>query len=209
LWFTNLTAFNGDLACEGAAQILALAEKQGDKGMLMLGHRCVAYALGHMSNFAQARVHYDQAIALYDPVERRPQRFAHDLRLRSMCLWFLGYPEAGLAYTEQALNEAREVGPASLMGAMDTACSCQLFSGNYATAKALSDEQIALAEERGAIFFKTQGLLKRANLLALTGNASSAVSMFTSLIPVYRSMGSTVSLAWHLIHLAMACGELG
>jgi predicted ATPase len=66
-----------------------------------------------------------------------------------------------------------------------------------------------LAEEKGAIFWKTQGLLRRANLLALTGNASSAVSMFTSLIPVYRSMGSTVSLPWHLSHLAMACGELG
>jgi predicted ATPase len=209
LWLTNLTAFNGDLAREGAAQILALAEKQGDKGMLMLGHRCVAYVLGLTGNFAQARVHYDQAIALYDPVERRPQRFAHDLRFRSMMLWFLGYPEAGLAYTEQALNEARETGPASLMAAMDLACFSQLFSGNYATAKALSDEQIALAEEKGAIYWKTQGLLKRANLLALTGNASSAVSMFTSLIPVYRSMGSTVSLAWHLFHLAMACGELG
>lgn len=204
-----MTAFNGDLAREGAAQMLALAEKQGHKGMLMLGHRCVAYVLGLTGNFAQARVHYDQAIALYDPVERRPQRFAHDLRFRSMLLWFLGYPEAGLAYTEQALNEARETGPASLMGAMDQACFSQLFSGNYATAKALLDEQIALAEEKGAIFWKTQGLLNRANLLALTGNASSAVSMFASLIPVYRSMGSTVSLAWYLFHLAMACGEIG
>jgi predicted ATPase len=95
------------------------------------------------------------------------------------------------------------------MAAMDIACFNQLFSGNYATAKALSDEQIALAEEKGAIFWKTQGLLKRANLLALTGNASGAVSMFTSLIPVYRSMGITVSLPWYLSLLARACGELG
>jgi class 3 adenylate cyclase/predicted ATPase len=211
LWLTKTTTLNGDLAREGAAQILALAEKQRDKGMLMLGHRCVAYVLGLTGNFAEARVHYDRAIALYDPVEHRPlaTRFAHDLRFRSLMLWFLGYPEAGLAYTEQALNEARETGSASLMPALDLACFSQLFSGNYATAKALSDEQIALAEKKGAIYWKTQGLLKRANLLALTGDASGAVSMFTSLIPVYRSMGSTISLPWHLFHLAMACGELG
>jgi predicted ATPase len=216
LWLTNVTAFNGDLAREGAAQILAIAEKQRDrdKGMLMLGHRCVAYVFGLTGNFVEARVHYDQAIApLDDPVEHRPlvTRFAHELRFRSLILWFLGYPEAGLAYTDQALKEARETGPgpASLMAAMDIACFNQLFSGNYATAKALSDEQIALAEEKGAIFWKTQGLLKRANLLALTGNASGAVSMFTSLIPVYRSMGITVSLPWYLSLLARACGELG
>ena len=33
--------------------------------------------------------------------------------------------------------------------------------------------------------------------------------MFTSLIPVYRSMGITVSLPWYLSLLARACGELG
>src|SRR5262249_31926258 len=124
-------------------------------------------------------------------------------------LWLLGYPEALLAHTEQALNAARETDPASLMAAMDAACANLLYSGNYATAKALSDELIALAEEKGAIYWKTLGLLKRANLLASTGSAFGAVSIFPSMIPVYRSMGSTVTLPWHLSHLAVACGELG
>ena len=43
MWVTDTTAFNGDLARESAAQILALAEKQGDKVMLMMGQRCVAF----------------------------------------------------------------------------------------------------------------------------------------------------------------------
>jgi class 3 adenylate cyclase/predicted ATPase len=209
LWVVNLTAFNGDVAREGAAQILALAKKLGDKGMLMLGHRCVAFVLVLTGNWAEALVHYDQAIALYDPVKHRPlaTRFAHDHR--SLARWVLGYPEALLADTEQALNEGRETGPASLMAAMDVACVGLLVSGNYATAKALSDELIALAEEKGAIYWKTLGLLKRANLLALTGNASGAVSIFTSAVSTYRSIGSTVCLPWYLSHLAMACGELG
>jgi class 3 adenylate cyclase/predicted ATPase len=208
-WLTNFLAFNGDQARKRAAQILALAEKQGDKGMLMLGHRCVAYVLGFTGNFAEALLHYDQANALYEPIEHRPPAmwFAHDLR--SMTRWVLGYPEALLSDTQQALNAARETGPASLMAVMDLACLSQLFSGNYATAKALSDELIALAEEKGATYWKTVGLLLRADLLALTDDASGAVSIFTSAISIYRSMGSTFNLPWHLSHLAMAYGELG
>ena len=210
MWVTNTTEFNGDLARESAAQILALAEKQGDKVMLMVGQRCVAFVLVLTGNFAEALAHYDQAIALYDPVEHRllATRFPNDLR--SLALWFLGYPDAGLASTEQALNAARETGhAASLMPVMDLACDCQLISANYATTKALSDELIALAEEKGAIYWKTQGLLRRASLLASTGNASDAVSIFTSTLPACRSIGTTIRLPWHLCHLARACGELG
>ena len=106
--------------------------------------------------------------------------------------------------------QARETGhAASLMPVMDLACDCQLISGNYATTKALSDELIALAEEKGAIYWKTQGLLRRASLLASTGNASDAVSIFTSTLPACRSIGTTIWLPWHLCHLARACGELG
>ena len=110
-------------------------------------------------NFAEGRVHYDQAIALYDPVEHRPlaTRFGQDPRVaalfyRSLALWALGYPEAALAGTEQALSEAREIGhAATLMHAMVSHALTQLISGNYAIAKAQSDELIALAEEKGSV----------------------------------------------------------
>jgi predicted ATPase len=82
LWVANVVAFNGDLARERAAQILALAKKQGVKVPLMLGHRCVGHVLVLTGNFAEGLLHYDQVIALYDPFEHRPlaMRFGHDLR---------------------------------------------------------------------------------------------------------------------------------
>jgi hypothetical protein len=53
-------------------------------------------------------------------------------------VWALGYPEAGLAGTEEALSEAREAGLAgALMQAMSLTCLTQLISGNYAIAQAL------------------------------------------------------------------------
>jgi class 3 adenylate cyclase/predicted ATPase len=216
LFNANIAAFDGDVARERAAQILALAEKQGGKLLLMSGHQAMGIALLLTGNFAEAVVHEDQVIALYDPVEHRPlaMRFVQDPRVgalmfRSLALWALGYPEAGLAGTEQALREARETGHAgALMHAMQLTCLTQVISGNYAIAKAQSDELIALAEEKGSVW-KTSGMLRRASVLALTGKASNAVGIFSSAIPVMRSTGTTQFFPVWLSLLARAYGELG
>jgi class 3 adenylate cyclase/predicted ATPase len=216
LFSANITAFNGDVVRERAAQILALAEKQGGKVPLN-GHGAMSVTLALTGNFAEAVVHADQALALYDPVEHRPlaARFAQDPRVaaliyRSLALWALGYPEAALAGTEQALSEARDIGLAgALMHAMSNICLTQVTSGNYTIAQAQSDELIALAEEKGSATWKPNGMLRRAGVLALTGKASDAVRIFTSVIPVWRSTGSRLFSPVYLALLARACGELG
>jgi class 3 adenylate cyclase/predicted ATPase len=216
LFSANITAFNGDLARERAAQILALAEKQGGKVPLMLGHRAMSVGLVLTGNFAEAIVHADQALALYDPVEHRSlARFAQNPHVGALfywllALWALGYPEAALAGTEEALSGAREAGRAgSLMWALAHIGLIQLVRGNYAIAQALSDEQIGLAEEKGSVFWKASGMLRRASLLALTGKPSDAVSIFSSSISVWRSTGTTIYLPVWLSYWARACGELG
>jgi predicted ATPase len=95
------------------------------------------------------------------------------------------------------------------MQTMSVACLTQLISGNYAMAKAQSDRMIVLAEERGSIFWKAAGMLRRGWLLVLTGKTSDAVNMFTSVIPAYRSTGATIFSPAYLSHLARCYGELG
>ncbi len=218
LFVANLNAFNRDLAREGAAQLLALAEKQGGKFPLMIGHRAMGVALLLTGNFAEAVVHQDQALTRYDPVEHRQlaRRFSQDdsrvvtLCHRSLALWALGYPEAALAGTEQALSEARETGHAgSLMHATSLTGLTQVISGNYAIAKAQSDELIALAEEKGSFFWKAAGMLRRTAVLALTDKASNAVGNFSSAIPAIRSTGIRIYYPVWLSLLARAYGELG
>jgi predicted ATPase len=210
-----LTAFDGDVG-ERAAQMLALAEKQGGKFPLMLGHRAMGVTSVITGNFAEARVHLDQVIALHDPVERRSlaTRLVQDPRVvalyyRSWALWALGYPEAARTDAEQALHEAREIGHVgALMQAMAITLYTQVISGNYAIAQAQSDELIALAEEIGAAQWKNFGILHRARLLALTGKASDAVGIFTAALPVWRSLNGS-RLSFSLSLLARAYGELG
>jgi predicted ATPase len=183
----------------------------------MLGHRAMGACLTLMGDFVRARAHQDQVISLYDPVEYRhlSKNFSQDPRVitflyRSWALWALGYPEAAIASADQALSAARGTGLAGLlMQTMSITMGVHVICGNYAIGKAQSDEIIALAEEKGSIFWKAVGMLGRASVLANTGRASEAVAISTSVIGAYRSTGATLFLPPVLSHRARACAELG
>jgi predicted ATPase len=171
----------------------------------------------HTGAFAEGRAHLDRAIALYDPAEHRllTTRFGQDIRVaalsyRSWALWMLGYPDAALVDTSRALEEAREIGQAAtLMYALVHASLIHIQCGNYAAANAEADELIALANEKGALFWKAQGMSKQGCILAVTGKAAEAVQMITSGIAAWRSTGSTVWMPLYLSYLARAYAELG
>jgi predicted ATPase len=217
VWTANNVAFNGDAVCDLAAQFLALAEKQRATGPLMIGHRLMGNSLANTGGIAESRAHYDQAVALYDPAEHRPlaTRFAVDsgvanLAFRSQALWLLGHPAAALADTNHALKEAREIGQAAtLMYALIQVSTTDTHCGNYATATALVDELVALADEKGALFWKIAGMVRKGELFSLTGKASDAVHMITSGSAASRSMGTTIYMPSSLSYLARAYTELG
>ena len=103
----------------------------------MIGHRLMGMSALHTGDFAQARVHYDKGVALYDPAEHRPlaTRFGQDVRVailsyRSWTLWILGYPDLGLGDADRALKDAREIGQAAtLMYALNLASMFHSFVG--------------------------------------------------------------------------------
>jgi predicted ATPase len=184
----------------------------------MIGHRLMASSLLFTGDIAEGRVHYDQAIALYDPVEHRPltTRLGQDVRVailsfRALSLWLLGYPEAALADLAHALKDAREIGQAAtLMYALiHTTMFVLIPCGSYALAKPALEEVIALADEKGAPFVKALAMLDRSWILSLSGNGSEAIQMFTSWIGAYRSTGATIYMPLHFSVLARANAEVG
>ena len=65
----------------------------------------------------------------------------------------------------------------------------------------------ALADEKGAAFWKARGMLNQGCVLALTGKASDAVQIITSGITALQSTGSANWMPLYLSHLAMSlCG---
>ena len=215
-WVTSVAAFNGDMMRELAAQLLALAEKQGTTVSLMMAHRVLGMTLMYTGDIAESRAHYDQALPFYDPAAHRPLAtfFGVDIRVvtlsfRSLALWMLGYPEAALADAQHALKDAREIGQAAtLMLALFRASFAVGFCGNYAAAKALSDELVALADQTSSPYWKSLGMLRQGWLLALDGKAADAVQVITSSLTANRPM-RTLEHPSFLPPLALAHAEVG
>ena len=216
-WVANYVAFNGDVVCELAAQFLAFAKKQAATVPLMMGHRLMGISLLFTGDLAQARVHFDQALALYDPAEHRPlaTRFGQDvgvaiLSWRPLALCLLGFPEAARADIDHALKHARTIGQAAtLMYALHNTTYARILCCDYAQANVQTDEVVALADEKSAPLWKALGLLSQGCLLALSGKAADAVEIITSGIAARQSTGTTVFAPFSLSYLATAHAELG
>jgi predicted ATPase len=176
-----------------------------------------ANALALTGDLMGGKEHYDRALAIYDPAEHRPltTRSGRDvgvtlLSFRSACVWQLGYPAASRNDAERAVKNAREISHVTtLMYALLWALSSHVRCGDYAAANAQVDELIALADERGAQYWKALGTAERGRIFALTGKASDAVRAITSGITSLRSTGASLNEPRHLWHLALAYAELG
>ena len=165
-------------------------------------------------DIAKARKHFDSASALYNPDKHRPlvARIGHDLGVMTLChrgvdLWLLGYPEAARADIDRALRDAREFKhAATLMYALTYNSIVNALRRDIAKAEA--DELVALADEKGAVFWKASGGLVKSWLFVLTGRASDAVTSFSSAIAMSRSTGATIFVPLFLSLLGSAFAEL-
>jgi tetratricopeptide (TPR) repeat protein len=215
-WVASIVASSGDETRELAARCLALAERAGAKGELIAGHRAVGQTLLFSGDFLASRIHFDKAIALFDPTEdQQATRYGGDrwstaLSGRGAALWVLGYPEAALADAAQSLQSARDFGHAlTLANNLIFAAWIHLGCGRYAVAKEQAIEIDALADEKGEPFYKAFGLMMQGLVSTAEGEAENAVQRIASAIAAYRSSGATLLTANILSFLAKAHANLG
>jgi class 3 adenylate cyclase/predicted ATPase len=213
-WVASYVTFNGDMACELAAQLLALAEKPGSTPLLTIARQVVGISLACTGDVIRGRTHLDDAIALFDPVAHRPLISGQDLRATTLCyrslvMWMLGYPEAGVADSTHALSEAREIGQAgALFEALFFASINYLLCGHYEVATSLLEELLSLADDKSAGFWKLACVVVQGCVLAATGKPSDAVNTITAAIAAAPSMGAKLFTPLFLSYLVRALTEL-
>ena len=74
---------------------------------------------------------------------------------------------------------------------------------------AQTDELIAVAEEKGALFLKVVGIAVQGCALAMNGQASDAVKTMTTVMKGWQSMGASLYTPFWLSYLTRAYAELG
>jgi tetratricopeptide (TPR) repeat protein len=205
----SFVAFNGSSMRERAAQLLALAQKQGAITSLIMGHRLMGMSLMWTGENAKGREHLDRAVSLHDHTKHPPTTgidrdfWVYTLSDRSLVLWTLGFPEAALTDAERVLKDARDFGRGWAYALIMCSVVC-IVCGNYGTVNAQLEEAIAWADERDAVFWKGSLTALKGWILTLTGKASEAVQMIKAGIAEYRSTSSTVGLPLQLCNLAIA-----
>ena len=217
IWVANYMAFKGDAMRELSAQFLAFAQKQKTSAALAMGHRLTAASLILTGELVEGKEHFDRTLALYNPAEHGPlaSRFGQDIRVaalayRSWTLWLLGHPQAALTDAEQGLKYARDIGQAtSLMYSLFHTSFSHLLCGSYAMAKAEADELVALATEKGALFWKAHGLSMQGCLSVRAGSAKEGVELIASGIAGLRRTQATALLSSYTSYHARASAELG
>ena len=215
LWVANYAAFNGDMLRGLAKKFLELAEKKRMTDPLMIGHRLMGISLVATGSIAEGRTHLDRAFTLYNQIAHGPlaRRFGQDVRVsilsyRSLALWLLGYPGAALTDVKRALMHAREIQQApALMYALFFTSFAMIYCGHYQTAQSLLEELIAVADEKGALQWKANGMLQRGWVLALSGETMAGCSMIASGLTASRSTGATVTEPLCLSTFCHVCGN--
>lgn len=114
------------MAHELGEQLYSLAQRQQDPVPLIQAHRALRDVLVWLGEFAAARAHLQQEMALYDPQQHRSLTVLYGEDLGVVCLsytalvqWLLGYPDQALRSTHEALTRARDLShPFSLARAL-------------------------------------------------------------------------------------------
>jgi class 3 adenylate cyclase/predicted ATPase len=198
-------------------QLLSLAQRQHDSGLLIEAHRALAFTLLCLGEFASARVHAEQGIALYDPQEHHPHAFLYGQDPGMSCciyaawaLWMLGYPERALARSHEARAIAQgQSHPFSVAWALDESARISQYCREVCITYEQADLVVALSTEHGFAFTLAIGTSLRGWALAVQAAGEEGVAQICQGSTALRATGTEAFRPYHLALLAEAQGKAG
>jgi tetratricopeptide (TPR) repeat protein len=157
LWVFHVQQGKLQRAHELGEQLLLLAQDQQDPAPLLEAHRALGSTSYFLGDFAQGRAYQEQGIALYDLPRHRFLALLYGQDPGVVCksfaavtLWSLGYPDAALKRSHEALILARDLShPFSLGYALFFAARLYQHRQEGRLAQEQADALITLSREQG------------------------------------------------------------
>src|SRR6185436_18350041 len=167
--------------------------------------------------FATAREHLEQGIALYDAHEHRALAFRYGYDPGVVCrlfaaivLWLLGYPEQALKEIHAALSLARELSHLyTLVCALHFASRLHQLRREAQAAQERAETEIALCTEQGFALFLAGGAMYRGWALVEQGQGKEGIAQIRQGLTAYRATGAEMAVPYFLALLAEAYGKVG
>jgi class 3 adenylate cyclase/predicted ATPase len=210
LWAVYQVQAKFQAARELGVQLLALAQSLQYPLFLLGAHEALGTTLLWLGEFAPARAHLEQGIALYDPQKRRSNAFravqdpgVDCLSFTALALWYLGYPDQALKRIQEAIALARELAhPYTLAYASCHAAMVHQLSGQVPATQEWAEGAIAICAEHGFPFFLGVGTIIRGWALAAQGQVQEGIAEIREGLALYRTTGSGINFPHFLLYLA-------
>jgi predicted ATPase len=204
-------------ARELGEQLLTLARQVQDSAMLVAAHRALGTMLFYAGAVADAHTHFAQGIALYNPQQHRTYALLYGEDAGVICqsfaartLWFLGYPDQGLAHNAKAVTLAQQSAhPISLSYALGHAATVHQFRREMPAAQEYAESAISLATKQGFPYWRAFSSILRGWALAQQGQAKEGVEQIHQGLRAHRGIGAELQLPYYLALLAEAHGTMG
>ena len=194
---------SADLAAEG----MALAERLNDPGMLMEALFMPGVTLFYRAQFADARTHYEKALAGYDDRERTEFWTAysgHNASVTHRCylalgLWHLGYPDQAVEVAREACELARMIGHAFSLGhAVDFTAFLYHYCRLGAEVQTAGEEEIAIATDQGFPLWQALGTLHLGAGMFMQGQRAEALPILLKGLSAFRATGAELRVPCYL-----------
>jgi predicted ATPase len=202
-------------AQELAEQLLRLAQGVRDPLRLVWAHRAVGSILFRLGEWAPARTHLEQSIALYDPQQHRSSGFVYDpgvscLPVLAHVLWHLGYPDQALKRSHEALTLAQALShPYSLTFAIALSATLHHYRGERQTVQERVERMLVLSSEQGFPLWLAVGTIWQGWTLTEQGQGEEGIAQMRQGLTAYQATAGALGRPYYLLLLAEACGKVG
>jgi len=201
-----------DLAQRLDEDLLDVSRRRSDTGGLVLGHYSSGRTLLYRGQFLLARLHVEEALALFDPIAHRSIIQQAGIRPRvasratfCICLFCLGYPEQALAQVALAATEALGLAHLPSLGmSLDHRARLLTFLGDIAALSESAEQLIALAIEQGFSYWRALGTIYRGWATVNKGDVAVGLSLLRSGAAASRAAGAELWVPSHFALLAAA-----
>jgi predicted ATPase len=166
-------------AYEIATQLLRVAEREQDPGLLVEAHALMGFVAFYRGEFTAARAHLEQSMALYDSRVHQAHALHYGQDPWVVCcsylawtLWTLGYPDQAQERNREAIAYAQQLQhPMSLAFALGLAAIVQNACRDPQAGSERAEALITLANEHGLPFWVALGSIVRGRALVQGGRA--------------------------------------
>jgi class 3 adenylate cyclase/predicted ATPase len=162
LYSYHLVRSEANFAAKTAAELLELAEKEGNTTYLMIGHRSVGCVLAQFGRQTAALAHFNKSLSFYDPAVHGQLAFLYGTdhkqtaaSFRSHTLWLLGRPEQAEASQRESLAHAETLKHVpSIAQALTYLCFLRVLAREYDSVAAHATRQLRLSQKASFVLME-------------------------------------------------------